>query len=588
VNRRLWLPLVVALLAACATVPPKAAAPVHVTIIGTTDIHGFFNGQVLAPPGGGEGVHIGGLAILSAYVTALRAENPGRVLLVDSGDLFQGTLESNLFEGEPVVRGYNALGYTAAAIGNHEFDYGPLGPDTVPHRPGQDPFGALERNVQLANFPFLSANIVDKTTGRAPAWARPSMMVGVGGVKIGIIGLSTVDTPNTTMILNVETLQFTDPVEATLREAKALRERGADAIVVIAHMGGKCADVSNPNDASSCNEQQEGMHYLRALPHGAIDAFFAGHSHNQMRQWINGIPALEAPNFSVEFSTLDLYVDPAAHRVLTDKTTLRPNTMLCPAVYAGTEQCDPRRAPAGAKLVPRVFDGVTIQPDARVQSVIEPFLARTAAKRGEKTGIVTTAVFPEHTTTESPLGDLLTDALREWAHSDIAFINSGGIRTALAQGEVTYGDVFVVTPFDNYASVVEMTGAQVEEALQLTSTGERGILQVSGLRYSIDYTLDAGKPQPQQRHVVSVTLADGAPLDPAKTYRVAMPDFLAAGGDGMLPVTSAIPAARITTNYERTLRDLFIDVIRRHPQPIAPKTDGRISVVKVPSKSPAD
>ena len=93
----------------------KPAEPVHVVIVGTTDVHGWFNGHVETPPGGGEGVLWGGLPVLATHVEALREEHDGRVLLVDSGDMFQGTLESNLFEGEAVVRGYNALGYTAAA-----------------------------------------------------------------------------------------------------------------------------------------------------------------------------------------------------------------------------------------------------------------------------------------------------------------------------------------------------------------------------------------------------------------------------------------------------------------------------------------
>src|SRR5687767_5145405 len=134
------LPLVLFLLAsACSSVPPPAPAPVHVVIVGTTDLHGWFNGHVESPPGGGEGVLWGGLPALASYIDALRAENGGRVLVVDSGDMFQGTLESNLFEGEAVVRGYNVIGYTAAALGNHEFDFGPVGPDSVVRTPGDDP-----------------------------------------------------------------------------------------------------------------------------------------------------------------------------------------------------------------------------------------------------------------------------------------------------------------------------------------------------------------------------------------------------------------------------------------------------------------
>src|SRR3954465_12449835 len=133
VNRRFWL-LFLLITISCTTAPAPQREAVHVIIVGTTDVHGWFNG-----PG-----PYGGAPTLASYLSALRAANPGHVLLVDSGDLFQGTMESNMFEGEPIIRAYNALGYPASAVGNHEFDYGPIGPNAVPRSPGDDPFGALE------------------------------------------------------------------------------------------------------------------------------------------------------------------------------------------------------------------------------------------------------------------------------------------------------------------------------------------------------------------------------------------------------------------------------------------------------------
>src|SRR5207237_1098453 len=235
--------LLLSFLFACTTVttPPPAAAPaepVHLVIVGTTDLHGWFGGHQ-------EGY--GGLATLSSYVDALRASNPGRVVLVDSGDMFQGTLESNIFEGEPVVRGYNMLGYVAAAVGNHEFDYGPVGPDAVARTPAQDELGALKKNAANAKYALLSANMTEKATGRVPSWAKPSMMITAGGVKVGIIGLSTPDTPNVTNPQNVVDLNFGDPVAATVAQATELRAHGADAIIVIAHMGGRCSDIKDVN-----------------------------------------------------------------------------------------------------------------------------------------------------------------------------------------------------------------------------------------------------------------------------------------------------------------------------------------------------
>ena len=146
-----------------------------------------------------------------------------------AGDLFQGTLASNLTEGAIVIDVYNHLGVTAAAVGNHEFDYGPVGPSPVPMKPGDDPLGALKARIQQARFPLLSANIREADTGQRPAWLGNdgTLLVTLQGVKVGIVGLSTPSTPTTTNPTNVASLRF-EPlapaaVEAAQQPARAGR-----------------------------------------------------------------------------------------------------------------------------------------------------------------------------------------------------------------------------------------------------------------------------------------------------------------------------------------------------------------------------
>lgn len=577
-------PLVLFLLAsACASVPPRPAEPVRVVVVGTTDVHGWFNGHIDVPQDGGPGVVWGGLPALAGYIEALRKENDGRVVLVDAGDMFQGTLESNMFEGEAVVRGYNALGYDAAAVGNHEFDFGPVGPDVIARTAQDDELGAIKRNARIANFPFLSANMVEKATGKTPLWARRYTIVRTGGVKIGIIGLSTPDTPNVTMAANVIDLEFTEPVNATIVASRELRAQGVDAIVVTAHMGGRCGSTADPHDTGSCHEQQEAMEYLQALPPGTIDAFFAGHTHAQMRHYVNGIPAAQGLAYSREFSAIDLWIDPQADKVV--RSEIRPLTMICSFVYEGTEKCDPREAPEGARLVPRTYAGMEIAPDTRVAAAVEPYLRRVAAKRDEKIGVTATADFTRSYIGESPLGNLIADTLREASGAEIGLMNSGGIRTRLQAGEITYGDIFAVSPFDNYPALVLMTAAQIRDILRLTSGGNRGILQVSGIHYTIDAAKDAGKPAGERDRIVDVTLPDGSPLDPAKLYAVVMPDFVAAGGDGTAELMSTIPADRIQILYARPVRDAVIEVLKKWDRPLVPTTEGRIRVLNLPQTS---
>jgi 5'-nucleotidase len=568
--------------ASCRTttpLPPRATGPVHVVIVSTTDLHGWFNGHDDPVVKTGGTAQYGGLAVFSGYLRNLRAANPGRVVLVDSGDLFQGTLESNIFEGEPVVKGYNALGYTAAAVGNHEFDYGPVGPDSVAHSPDQDELGALKKNAADAKFPFLSANMVEKATGRTPSWAKPYTIVNVDGARIGIIGLSTPDTPNVTTPANVIKLAFNDPVAATIEAARALRAAGADAVVVIAHIGGRCTDLHDPNDISSCDLSQEAMRYLNALPEKTIDAYFAGHTHSEIRQYFKGVPAVEAGSFSRIFGTIDLWVDPAAHNVV--RSEIRPNTPICAAVYGATVACDPRAAESGAPLTPRQFEGAPVTRDAALDALFKPYLDQVAAKRAEPTGIRTASPVKRNYSHESALGNLLADALRASVPgADVAFVNSGGLRADLRAGDLHYSDIFEVAPFDNYAATVDLTGAQLREILQLTTASGRGLLQASGLRYTFDLAKDADKPVAERRRLVSATLADGSPLVDDKVYKVVVPDFLAAGGDGWMPVIKEVPSGGIHVYAERPpLREIFIEQLRKFPQPLDPKVEGRITIL---------
>ena len=558
------LPLILFLAAAAAI-----AQPVHVVVVGTTDVHGWFEGHRDATP------PYGGLPLFASYVDALREANPGRVVLVDSGDVFQGTLESNYFEGKPLVDAYNALGYSAVAIGNHEFDYGPAGRETsVPRAPGDDPLGALKERVAQAKFPFVSANISEKATGKTPPWLHRSAIADVGGVKLGIIGLTTPDTPVTTMPANVAALSFGDPVKAAVDEAANLRAHGADAVIVVAHMGGRCRDMSDVNDVASCEPNQEVMKFLAAMPKGTIDAYFAGHTHSQMRQVINGVPALQALNYSREFSTLDLWIDPAQHHVT--RAEMRPMTMLCAKVFEKSETCDPKLVPPGTPLVPRTFEGKAIVPDAKVVALLKPYDEQVAAKRNEPIGVRTAAEFTHPYAQESPLASLLADVWREASGADVAFINSGALRASLPRGELKYGDLFEVIPFDNFPAMLTLTGAQLVELIRIPIANGRSVLHPSGVRY----TYDASKTG--RDRFVSATMANGDPIDPAKLYKVAVPDFLVSGGEGLGPLMKEVPPERKSIDATQPARELLIRALKKHKEPLAPKLDGRITVLNEP------
>jgi 5'-nucleotidase len=398
----------------------------HIVIAGTTDLHGWVVGHDESLPSG-EFLRSGGLDVLGGYIHNLRDAYPGHVLLVDSGDMFQGTLESNLFEGESVVRAYNGLGYAATAVGNHEFDFGPVGPAPVSRGPEEDPLGALKHNASLARFPFLSTNIYEKKTGARPSWLRPSTLVALNGVKVGVIGATTIDTPVVTTPANVQELEFRPLAPEVIRTAAELRAQGADAIVLLAHAGGACAKLDDPKDASSCRPGSEVMALAEALPPGTVDVIFGGHTHSVMRHLVNGTPVIQAAPMGRGLSVVDLYVDPVKHHVDASRTNMRPLRQICTNVFSGTERCVPTTGDEGRRIVPATYEGKPVESQIAIAALLDPFEEKVGQKKRESLGIMLSGPFTGSYTRESTLGDLIADAIRASVpFADFAVVNSGG------------------------------------------------------------------------------------------------------------------------------------------------------------------
>ena len=344
-RRRPWLAVCPALFAlvafagaaACAggrDASGSQAATVTVSIVGTTDLHG----NVLERSGRG------GLTRFAGYLKNLRearAADGGGVLLVDSGDMFQGTLESNLNEGAAVIAAYNELGYHAAAIGNHEFDFGPVGAASTPESASDDPRGALKSRAAEARFPFLAANVIDTATGQPVAWknVKPSTIVDVAGVKVGIVGVTTATTPVTTIAANLRGLSVTPLVPAIAREAAALRAAGASVVVVAAHAGGRCGSRAVPTDLSSCDMAAEVMHVAMELPRGLVDVILAGHTHSWMAHDVAGISTLEAGSGGLAFSRVDVVVTRDA--TAPPERRIMPPHDICDREDPSSHGCDP-------------------------------------------------------------------------------------------------------------------------------------------------------------------------------------------------------------------------------------------------------
>ena len=304
---RLWksLPCVFALAVLAAADEP----PVTLSIVGTSDLHGA----------GMASRELGGLPLLAGYVNnlrAARAADGGAVLLIDSGDTFQGDVESDLSEGAVIVDGYNAMGYTAEAIGNHDFDFGSVDSPAARQLPG-DLRGALKARAAQARYPFLAANLIDEATGRPVDWpnVRPSTLVQAAGITVGVVGVMTIDALQSTLAANVQGLRIAPLAPTIIAEASKLRAAGADVVVVASHAGGRCERFDRPADLSSCEPESEIFRVARSLPHGLVDVIAAGHTHAGIAHVVDGIGIIQPFSRGQSFGRVDVVVDRRTRRV---------------------------------------------------------------------------------------------------------------------------------------------------------------------------------------------------------------------------------------------------------------------------------
>ena len=517
------------------------------SIVGTNDLHG----GVLPVDGRG------GLALLGGYMDnlrAARARGRGAVLLIDGGDMWQGTLESNLSEGAAVVAAYNALGYTAAAVGNHEFDFGPEGPAATPVTPTDDPRGALKARAAEAAFPMLAANLIDSATGVPVDWpnVKPAVLVEAAGVRVGIIGVMTAGAPQTTVAANLRGLTVAPLIETIVSQAGRLRADGATVVIVTAHAGGRCTQFDNPADLSSCNPSSEIFSVARGLPQGLVDVIVAGHVHAGMAHEVNGIAIMSSFNGGRAFGRVDLMVDRATGRRVSQRI-FAPRD-LCERETAGAGTCDPV-ADAGQSKVAAVYEGAPVRAAARVTASLAPTVRRVADLKATPLGLILDTPLPRGSQ-ESAIGNLFTDAMRQsMPGADVALHNVvGGLRADLRAGPLTYGRLYEVFPFDNRVVGLTLTGGELRRVLAAQLQPGPPTVGISGIR--VQARCAGGSL------VVTVRTASGEAIEDGRRLLVATTDFLATGGDGIL--TSVTPSQGFALPESAPLlREVVADWVRR-------------------------
>ena len=534
--------VVVALLGvlACSHSKPERAPVVKtakagartITIIGTNDLHGALDRLPL----------FGGFM---ANLRAAREADHGGLLLIDAGDLFQGTLESNLAEGADVIKAYNQLGYTASAIGNHEFDYGPVGAQVTIKSPDEDPRGALKARVAEAKFPFLVTNILDATSKQPIKWPNmpPSTLVEVAGTEVGILGASTESTPFTTMPANFLGLEMGKPTSQYITdEAKALRARGAQIVVLAIHAGSACKDNDKPDDLTSCDKNEELFSVLGDIPKGLIDVVVAGHTHAAIAHRIDGMAVIESFSSGRAFGRVDLRVTETHVSAI----AIHKPEVMCPLDSDGNPQ-------ALAECHPVDYEGHVVVPDPAVQHIVDEALQRTDRQRNELLGPSLSGPMTKQYKTESSEGNWFTDLmLAAQPGADVALTNGGGLRADVPSGPLTYGRLFQAMPFDNRFAVVTVLGKHIRRLVTTNIQRDGGFFSFAGVTAKAACKAD--------KLDVSI-LVGGKPLVETKQYTLVTSDFLASGGDGVigrlkLPDGSIKPSDVI-------IRDAMADVLRK-------------------------
>lgn len=485
-------------------------------VIGLNDFHGTFEARV-----GPRGVRFGSAGALAATIRRAQAECAPpdcHSVIVDGGDEFQGTPASNLAYGRTVVTLFDSIGITAAALGNHEFDY------------GQD---TLRARIRQASYPILSANLRD-TLGNVPSWIRGDILVERGPYRVGIIGISTIETPKTTRAINVTDLRFIDPAPVVSARAKALRAQGANVIVVTGHVGGFC------NAQGVCDGEIFDMVNRLTEP---VDVVVSGHSHSLVNTRLRGVPIVQARSNGGAIDVVDIAVGDTSARQAGDIAASRVLLSEVRDVLADSIAPDPQ----AARIARAALDAVA------------PVIARPVG---------TVLADMKRDGSQYALGNLVADAMREAAKSDIAVMNNGGIRANLLAGDVNFGRLYEVQPFGNTLYTLRVRGSELRGYLARLVAGNAPRAHVSGVQLRYDPS------RPADDRLTDVRVG-GKPIDPKRIYTITMNDFMVTGGDGL----GLAGVALDTKANDIVDLDALVAYIRARPQGVAPPAVDRIQAV---------
>ena len=481
-----------------------------ITIIHTNDTHARLEGTSSEL----------GFAKIATLVKEAKIANPN-TLVLDAGDTLHGMPIVNISKGENAIKVLEAVGYDYMTLGNHDFNYGQ---------------GRLLELKDMSKVGMLSANILNE---KGEYVFTPYVIKEVGGVKIGIFGLTTPETAYKTSPTNVEGLTFADSIEVSKKMVEELKDK-TDVIIALAHIG---LDESSVVTSKAIAEAVEG-----------IDVIIDGHSHTLLEtgNLVNNTNTLIAQtgNYDQNLGYVNIEV---RNGEVVNKTA-----ELLKAEAAANTVADPD--------LTKLIDEIKV--------ANQPVFDKVVAK----TDIYLDGVRENVRTKETNLGNLSADAVRAAAGADVGLVNGGNIRVDIQPGDITFGKVAELFPFGNTVQVKKITGEDLLAVLELSVSGypaaQGGFMHVSGLTFVFD------PAQPVGSRVVEVTVGDKA-LDQAQEYTVAINDFLGIGGDGYEMFKKYTATAEFGT-YE----EIFADYLNTNGT-VGIEVSGRITVKETVAPEPA-
>ncbi|QLB16282.1 bifunctional UDP-sugar hydrolase/5'-nucleotidase [Mannheimia varigena] len=473
------------------------------TVLHTNDLHGHFWQN-------DKGEY--GLAAQKTLIDGIRKdveEKGGSVVVLNAGDVNTGVPESDMQNARPDIEGMNAVGYDAMVLGNHEFDF---------------PLQVLSMQEQWAKFPFISANVINKKTDKPIV--KPYVILERGGLKIAVVGLTTEDTAKLGNPDVTENAVFKNPIETaktTLTEINKTEK--PDVRIALTHMGyyfdGKHG-TNAPGDVTMA----------RTLDKGAFDLIIGGHTHDTVciddkgqfkAKYTPGEeckPDYQNGTWIVQAGEWGKFVGRADFEFKNGKTTLVKYELI----------------PVNLKKTIKKEDGTKeyqlYQPEIKADEATYQLLKKYQDEGDQKLNIEVGSVKGlldgkrEHIRFhQTNLGRLIAQSQMERVKADIGIMNSGGIRTSIEEGKVTYKNLLTVQPFGNMIATVDLKGKELLDtitAIALKDVDTGAYPQFAGISMVVD----------RNAKTISDVKIGGKAFDENKTYKVSLPDYVAAGGDG--------------------------------------------------------